>query len=152
MLPVLLFAAADGVNGLAVFVYHLEWRDAALFCYAVVVCTESRSDVNDTCTVFCADVVAVDDAECAFTWVDPWDELFVFQTDEVFTFACSEDFVRKFLVAYVIVFESRFFSFAWEECAHQWCCQNEVSEFAACWVDSLYEVIVDVVADAQCCV
>ena len=47
--------------------------------------------MHDTCTVFCRHVVTRNDAECALSWIYPWEERFVLQANEVCTFVTRYD-------------------------------------------------------------
>ena len=69
--------------GFAVLVDHLQGRDASGGGHALVVGAEGGGDVNDTRTVLGGDIVARDDAEGAFARVDPRNQLFIFDADEV---------------------------------------------------------------------
>ena len=70
---------------------HIQSRHAGCVTHFLIVRTESRRDMDDTCTVFGRHVVARNNTESAFTRVHPREERFVFQTDEVGTFAAPND-------------------------------------------------------------
>ena len=76
---------------LAVLVDHLQGRDASGGSHALVVGTEGRGDVDDTCTVLRGDIVARDDAESTFARVDPRNQLFIFNANEVLAFVFLDD-------------------------------------------------------------
>ena len=78
--------------GFAVLVDHLQGRNASSQSHALVVGTESRGDVDDTRTVFGRDIVARDDAERAFAWIDPRDKLLILNANQFATFELLDDF------------------------------------------------------------
>ena len=70
----------------AVFVYKLQCGNACFLCHESIICTKSRGNVNNTCTVLCAYVIAKYYAECALTRVYISKKLFVFQPFKVCAF------------------------------------------------------------------
>ena len=70
---------------------HIESRHAGCVCHFLVIGTEGRRDVYDTCTVFRRDIVARDHTECSFARINPREKRFVFKTHEVGAFVAGND-------------------------------------------------------------
>ena len=83
--------AVDHRLWLAVLVDHLQGRDARGGGHAFVVGAEGGRDVDDARTVFGGDIVARDDAEGAFARVDPRNQLFVLDADQVLALELLHD-------------------------------------------------------------
>ena len=49
---------------LSLFVYHKQRRNAGSFCHKSIISTECRSNMNNTCTVFCCYIITGDYSEC----------------------------------------------------------------------------------------
>ena len=116
----------------AILVDHLQGRYASGGSDALVVGTEGRGNMDDTCTIFSGDIVARDDAESAFARVDPRNELFVFDADKVFALEFLHDFGR-FL----------------EHGLHQGFGHEDVTRFLGVGMHGLQKHIVDIRTDAE---
>ena len=75
-----------------VFGLHIESRHTGSICHFLIVCTESRSDMNNTGTVFGGNIITLNHAVGAFSGIDPREEGFILQADEVCTFVAGDDF------------------------------------------------------------
>ena len=77
----------------ALFIQRADFGNTVRFSGDGVIFTESRRDVNDSGTVFGADVVGIDHAECAFGFLagEIGEERFVTHARKVFSLAAFHD-------------------------------------------------------------
>ena len=79
----------------AILVDQHQRRHAIGFCHTIVIGTERRSNMYDTCTIFCGDKVAGNHTESTFTGVHPRSQLFIFHAVQFSTFPFGNDFERN---------------------------------------------------------
>ena len=78
-------------TGTVVLGLHVKPRHAGCVTHFLIVGTKGRRDMHDTGTVFGGYIISRNHAECSFARIDPWEEGFVLEADEVSTFAFPND-------------------------------------------------------------
>jgi len=120
----------------AVAVNHLKARHARKSCDLGVVCTEGRSDMHDTCTVFSRHVVSRDHLESALARIEPRDELLVTDACEFRSLESAvEHLERNELVARLVVLKFQFGSLRAEMCIYK-CLSHDIESRLTCvWIE-----------------
>ena len=150
-------------TSLTFLVNHKQRRNSCCTSHIGVVGTECRSDMYDTCTVFCCYIITRNYTESlsrclnpsissSLNRLNPWDKLFVFHTYKVSTFVLAYHLERDKLVARLIVFKSYIFSFLVEMSVKKRFCQNYSHLLACITVISLYSYVVNLRTNAKSCV
>ena len=137
----------------SVAVHDLKTWYAGKSCHLGVISTESRSDMDDTCTILDSNVITRDNLERALSWVEPRDELLIADTGEFSALhSALEHLERNELVTWLIVFESHLSCLSIEKRTYKSLSHDIKSLLSSVWIERENSYIVDVRSNAERCV
>ena len=149
-------------TGFPLLVYHEQRRNTCRTCHKSIVCTECRSDMYDTRTIFGSYIVTGNNAECLTGRFLPFpvfihchrfhprNKLFVFHAYQIRSFIFTHYFERNQFVTRLIVFQRQFFRFLVKVSIKQSFRQHYGHLFPSISVVSLHSHIVYFRSYAQC--
>ena len=88
---------------LSFLIYNHNRRHSGLLCHKSIVSAEVRSDMYNSCTIFCRHVISRNDTESAISqWRYEWKKLLVFHTNQVWAEITSYNLPRYHLISFFI--------------------------------------------------
>ena len=131
---------------------HYQRRNSSGLCYLVIVSTESRSNVYDTCTILGCHIVARNYAESAVGRLNPRENLLVTHVEKVFASVFGNDSVRNNLVAMLVFLERKFCALRIQVSVNSFLCHYDCNRLACVHIIGANCNIFNLAADAECCV
>ena len=134
---------------IAIFILQHQRWNTSRFSYPVVISTESRRDVDNTCTILGRYIVSCDYPESALARINPRRQLLIMHIGQLGTFPFANDTERNQFIAGLIVRQGDFSRFGVEIGRKTVFTHNGGHRNARVWIVCLYGYIGDVGAYAK---